>query len=116
MTEEKRRYMRFNVLADAVCKTGGVRKQLKVKNFSREGLGILSDEMINKGEEVEIEMVIPGDNIPVMLQGEIAWTDNENAGNGLHNMGIQLKKISNDARSKILEYIYKDWMKTNTEK
>jgi len=33
---------------------------MKINNFSKEGLGLLCDELLNKGEQVEIELIIPG--------------------------------------------------------
>jgi hypothetical protein len=110
MTDEKRRYMRFNVLLDAICRKNGNRKKLKVNNFCKEGVGILSKESFNQGENVEIELMIPGDNIPVVLHGEIAWSNDPIIGNIHHKSGMKFHKVSNEDRSRILEYIYHRWI------
>ena len=70
---EKRRYMRFNVIMEALCHKSGNKKKLKINNFSKEGVGLLSEDFLIRGEELEIEMTIPGDNIPVIFNGEVAW-------------------------------------------
>ncbi|MGB2601292.1 MAG: PilZ domain-containing protein [Candidatus Omnitrophota bacterium] len=110
MTGEKRRYMRFNVLLDAICRKNGNQKKLKVNNFSKEGVGILSKESFSEGENVEIELMIPGDNVPVLLQGEIAWSSDPIVDNIHHKSGMKFQKVSNEDRSRILEYIYHKWM------
>ena len=113
--EEKRRYMRFNVLMDAIAKTaGGALKKMKVNNFSREGLGIISDNAIPDGESVEIELKIPGDNIPVVVTGEIAWSATALSSNEFFRGGIQLKKIKSADRGRILNFIYNKWMSPKT--
>lgn len=109
---DNRKYMRFNVLLDAICRTGsGMLKNFKVNNFSREGLGIEGTESFEKGENVEIEVMIPGDNIPVVLEGEIAWTKEGVSDNiSEHKGGIKLKKVTNSDRSRLLGHIYQKWI------
>ena len=107
---EKRRYMRFNVLMDAICRRGGFSKKLKVNNFSKEGVGLLSEESLNAGEDIEIEMMIPGDNMPVLFTGEVAWTVDSKSGDTKHKSGLKFKEIKNSDRSRILGYIYQKWI------
>ena len=107
---DKRKYMRFNVLMDAIARTGGMLKKLKINNFSKEGIGVLSQDSLKKGEEIEVELTIPGDNIPVLLQGEIAWASDPLADNSKFSGGVKFKKIENNDRGRILEYIYQRWL------
>jgi hypothetical protein len=107
---EKRKFMRFNVLMDALCKRGTSNKKLKVNNFSREGLGILSTEALNTGDDVELVVNIPGDNMPVMVKGEVAWTLGPSPDNRQHKSGVRFKNINNADRSRILGYIYQKWI------
>ncbi|HNX91358.1 MAG TPA: PilZ domain-containing protein [Candidatus Omnitrophota bacterium] len=106
---EKRRHMRFNLFLEALCRKGGIPKKLKVDNFSREGIGISSDELLNEGDDVEIEMMIPGDNIPVVVTGQIAWTEKTKEDANFKS-GVKLTRINNADRGKILNYIYQKWM------
>jgi hypothetical protein len=108
---EKRRFMRFNVFMDALCCRNGMSKKVKVNNFSREGIGILSREAFSEGENLEIELMIPGDNIPVLLEGEIAWMNGPTSDNAQRKGGVRFKKIANGDRGRVLEYIYQNWIK-----
>jgi len=94
-----------------MCKAGGILKKITVMDFSREGLGVLSDDFIEKGENLEIEMLIPGDNIPIIVSGEIAWTKQETSQNGKYKGGIKLNKVNNKDVGKILSLIYGKWLK-----
>ena len=62
------------MLFDAVCRRGKKTGNLKVNNFSKEGLGVLCREALGAGEDIEVEFMIPGDNVPVLVGGEVAWT------------------------------------------
>ena len=107
---EKRKYMRFNVFMDAVCRRGALVDKLKVSNFSREGMGILSRKPFKQGEHVDIELKIPGDDLPVLLQGEIAWAKDPVTDNSQYKSGIRFKDLNNGDRSRILEFIYHKWI------
>ena len=107
---EKRRYIRFNVLMSAICRAGNALRELKVSNFSKEGIGILSQEPFALGDDMEIELSIPGDNVPVLLQGTVAWTQGPSPEEFQHKSGLQFSKVSNDDRSRLLEYIYHKWI------
>ena len=72
-------------------------------------MGVLTREALTKGDDIEIELTIPGDNVPVLLEGEIAWASDPMAGDQ-HKGGIRVKKMDNNDRGRILEYIYKKWM------
>ena len=110
MSGEKRRYMRFNVFMDAIGRSKGLLKKLKVNNFSREGLGLISRDEFKAGDDIEIEVMIPGDNVPVILEGEVAWASDPILDNLQYKSGVRLKKVTNSDRSRFLEYIYKKWI------
>jgi c-di-GMP-binding flagellar brake protein YcgR len=107
---EKRKYMRFNVLMDAICRTGGALKKLKISDFSKEGVGVLSNEAFEEGENVEMELMIPGDNVPVILQGEVAWAKSPFEESVKYKSGVKFKNMTNGDKSRILEYIYQKWI------
>ena len=85
-------------------------KKLKINNFSRGGLGIVSDNPLSKESDVEIEFSIPGDNIPITVTGEIAWASAQPTDGKLYKSGIKLKKINNTDRGRVLNYIYKKFL------
>jgi Tfp pilus assembly protein PilZ len=108
MTTEKRKYLRFDVFFDAFCRKRDKRRLIKVKDFSREGAGISAEGFFKEGEDVEIEMNIPGDNIPIVIQGQIAWCAKDTAEN-FSRSGIKFSGISDNDRSRVLEHIYRNW-------
>jgi hypothetical protein len=107
---DKRKYMRFDILLDAFCRGGNGTKKLKVNNFSREGAGLCGSDRLREGEDVEIEVSIPGDNIPVVISGQIAWSTDSKSKGDEYEHGVKFKEIKDSDRGKILEYIYKKWM------
>ncbi len=113
---EKRKYMRFNVFMDALNRKGGMLRKFKVNNFSKEGIGIISEDPLREGEDLEIEMMIPGDNMPVIFEGQIAWISGDTHDREQYKGGIRFKKISNNDRSRILEYIYQKWIMPDKSK
>jgi hypothetical protein len=50
-------------------------------------------------------MNVPGDNLPVFATGRVAWADGLEA-------GIRLTKISPQDRTRVLEYVYREWLKS----
>ncbi|MFH1411143.1 MAG: PilZ domain-containing protein [Candidatus Omnitrophota bacterium] len=107
---EQRRFMRFDVLLDAICRRRGSLKRVKVNNFCREGAGLLSDEPLGMGENIEMEVMIPGDNVPIIFEGQIAWAGGMTGEGDGHASGIKFKKINSEDRGRILEHIYKKWI------
>ena len=107
---EKRRYMRFNMLLNGICRRSGISKKLTISDFSKEGVGIKSGEVLSEGEDVEVEMMIPGDNIPVVVAGQIAWTNEVEQDDGTYKSGMKFKRVSGEDKSRILEYIYQNWI------
>lgn len=108
--DEKRQFMRFNVILDAMCRRNGKTKKLQINNFSKEGLGILARERFDEGEDVDIELMIPGDNIPIICEGEVAWSQGPDMDSAQHKTGIRFKNISGGDKGRILEYIYQNWI------
>jgi len=112
---EKRKFIRFDVLLDAICRRKGFLNRFKINNFCREGVGVLSDEALDRGENVEIEMMIPGDNIPIIFEGQIAWTSSSSKEGSSHKSGAKFKKINSEDRGRMLEHIYKKWIMVKKE-
>ena len=76
-----------------------------VKDLSREGLRVDMKDKVGLGTPVEVCMDVPGDNLPVFASGKVAWADGLQA-------GIRLTKISQHDRVRVLEYVYREWVKS----
>ncbi|HPN73001.1 MAG TPA: PilZ domain-containing protein [Candidatus Omnitrophota bacterium] len=107
---EKRRFLRFDVLMDAFCNLAGQRKGLKIHNLSKEGVGVLSSYPLGIGDKIDVEMNIPGDNVPVVLQGEVAWASAPAQDSCHYQGGIKFESVANDDRARLLEYVYNRWI------
>lgn len=106
---ERRRYMRFNAPLDVEYKTltlNPIFGKALAKDLSREGVRFDVKHEIPVGTAVEICMSVPGDNLPVFATGKVAWADGLDA-------GVKLTKISHNDRTRVLEYVYKEWLKTS---
>ena len=108
---EQRKYMRFNTPLDIEYRTltlNPIFGKALAKDLSREGVRVGAKHHLAVGTPVEICMNVPGDNLPVFATGKVAWADGFDA-------GVKLTKISSADRARVLEYVYKEWLK-NTKK
>ncbi len=105
---ERRKYLRFNTPMDVEYKTltlNPIFGKTLAKDLSREGLRIGVKERVSVGTPLEIQMNVPGDNLPVFATGKIAWADGLEA-------GVRLTKMDQTDRKRVLEYVYSEWLKT----
>ena len=104
---EHRKYLRFNTPMDVEYRTltlNPIFGKALAKDLSREGVRIGLKQPIPVGTPVEISLNVPGDNLPVFATGKVAWADGLDA-------GVKLTKISQNDRARVLEYVYKEWLK-----
>ena len=109
---ERRRYIRFNAPLDIEYRTltlNPIFGKTLAKDLSKEGLRLGIKQPIPAGTPLEISLNVPGDNLPVFATGKIAWADGLEA-------GLRLTKISVRDRERMLEYVYKEWLKKNPRK
>ena len=105
---ERRKYLRFNTPLDVQYKTLALNPifgKTLAKDLSREGMRIGLSDGVAVGTPLEIRMNMPGDNLPVFATGKVAWADGLEA-------GVRLTRINQDDRIRVLEYVYREWLKT----
>ena len=108
---ERRRFMRFEAPLELEYRTltlNPIFGKALAKDLSREGLRLDAKHKIASGTLIEICMNVPGDNLPVFAAGKVAWADGFDA-------GVRLTKISHLDRTRVLEYVYKEWLKTSNK-
>lgn len=106
--DERRRFMRFQAPMELEYRTLALNPifgKALAKDLSREGVRLGLKQDIPAGTQVEICMNVPGDNLPVFASGKVAWADGIEA-------GIKLTKISQTDRTRVLEYVYREWLKS----
>ena len=105
--KERRKSKRFQIGMDVEYRTltqNPIYGNVLSHDVSKGGVSFLSKHSLKKGTSVELKMNVPGDNLPVFATGTIAWAD------GLKT-GVKLSKIAKKDQEKILEYIYRQWLK-----
>lgn len=108
---ERRKYLRFNAPVEMEFKTltlNPIFGKALAKDLSREGIRFGLKGEVPIGTPVELRLSVPGDNLPVFATGKVAWADGLDA-------GVRLTKISNDDRARVLEYVYREWLKTSRD-
>ena len=106
---ERRRFMRFSAPLDLEFKTltlNPIFGKTLAKDLSREGMRVGLKQSIPSGTPIEVCMNVPGDNLPVFAAGRVAWADGLEA-------GIRLTKISQHDRTRVLEYVYREWLRSS---
>ena len=105
---ERRKFLRFNTPLDVQYKTltlNPIFGKTLAKDLSRDGLRIGLSDGVPIGTPLEIQMNVPGDNLPVFATGKVAWADGIEA-------GVRLTKINQSDRVRVLEYVYHEWLKS----
>ncbi len=105
---DRRRFMRFQTPVDLEFRTltlNPIFGKSLAKDLSREGMRVGLKQSIPTGTPIEVCVNVPGDNLPVFATGRVAWADGLEA-------GIRLTKISQNDRMRVLEYVYREWLKS----
>ena len=104
---ERRRFIRFNTPMELEYKSltlNPIFGKSLAKDLSREGMRVAVKHPIAVGTTLELSLSVPGDNLPVFATGKVAWADGLEA-------GLKLTKISQKDRARVLEHVYREWLK-----
>ena len=109
---EKRKFLRFETAFNAICNilSEKYKAPYKVKNISKEGALLLLDRKLREGDEMDVSMDVPGDNMPVFATCQVAWQKPLDKGSS-YDTGVKFTKIDNPNRGRLLEYIYTQWLR-----
>ena len=80
----------------------------RVKDFSREGLGVLFPKLLARGEHVDLTVKVPGDNVPIFATAEVTWTgleERQGVGTGLRFISIKPLDLA-----RLLDFVYSRWL------
>ncbi len=109
---EKRKFLRFETALNALCDIvrEKTRASYKVKNISKEGALLMLDKKLREGDEINLSVDVPGDNVPIFAPCQVAW-QKPNPKVGLYATGVKFIKMDNFDNGRLLEYIYLQWLK-----
>ncbi len=110
--KERRKYMRIeaDLEADYWAKGPSMESgRAKVRDFSREGLGVVFPKSVARGEHVDLTLKVPGDNVPIFATAQVAWAgpaaEPERVGAGLRFVLIKPLDLA-----RLLDFIYSRWL------
>jgi hypothetical protein len=110
--KEKRDTARFNVvdseLSCRLCRENG---QADVFDISGCGLGMVTDERLQAGEMVELEIMVPGDDIPIFVRAEVSWTSKNRKIEGKYSNGLCLRTIHSSDKKRLLRFIDRSFIR-----
>ena len=105
---EKRSYPRFELELEAKYKIMTYAEAFKLsrtKNISAEGICFESDNKLNSGIHVKLEVDLKDGSKPVYLAGEVRWSSSkENSENKKYLNGVRLVNISKTDEGRFLQY------------
>ncbi len=109
---ERRKFIRFEATLNALCEIVSEKRRTTyaVKNISNEGALLLVDRKFGRGDEINLSVNVPDDNVPIFASCQVAWQDNSKDC-GPYETGLQFTKIENQDKVRLLEYIYIQWLK-----
>ena len=76
MGEEQRRFIRVTgrlVAVVKIVKTGKVRRAL-TRDISAGGICFVTEEILEPGTALEVELKLPDRDAPILFLGEVAWS------------------------------------------
>lgn len=110
--EERRKFMRFpaSVEVKYAAPVEGIEGSSVSRDVSREGIGFSVNGQMARGTMVELEISIPGEIAAIFARGEMAWVKRSSE-RGDFDAGVKVVKMDPFDRSRLLEYVYGEWLK-----
>jgi len=107
---ERRKFLRFETALSAICDILHEKSKAasKIKNISKEGALLVIDKKLREGDEINLAVDVPGDNVPIFATCQVAWQKNAETN---YETGVKFTKIANSDKGRLLEYIYLQWMR-----
>ena len=111
---ERRKFERFRTSIDVEyevpkCSIEGV---TLTKDISINGMSLPTAMKISEGEKLELRIKLPRDSNPIYVSAEVIWvrlpnveTDDD------YELGLKFTRMHDVDKSRILEYVYNEWLK-----
>jgi c-di-GMP-binding flagellar brake protein YcgR len=113
MPEDKRRFVRLNVLVDVAYSKipPSEKEKLSVaKNIGKGGICLIAYEELRASDMLNIEMFLPEGERPINAVGRVAWTKEFIIGDAAKgkrfDVGIEFIKIDDKDADKINKYVF----------
>lgn len=110
--KDKRDYIRYNVFLETedriMCTWRSA--TIDINDISCSGLGISVKERLTPGDDLELELSVPKDDIPMFIMGEVAWSAKDVDVPELYRAGIRITRISSSDKERLLKYILSNFI------
>jgi Tfp pilus assembly protein PilZ len=106
--EEKRKFIRLEVPVEFkyILASGAARKNVTTKDLSCDGLRFISEEGVEEGAQLELNLDIPNANNPVHINGKVVWIKRLSTEDGSpYEVGVEFTKIEEDNKNTFLKYL-----------
>ena len=106
---EKRRFIRFDIalkVAYIVQKDPKVEKFSTTIDVSAQGLRLLTSDMLELGDNVDLKIFLPDALNPAHVRGIVVWSKELEAGaSHPYSTGIDFEKIEEDNKNTFLKFL-----------
>jgi len=113
VSKERRKFKRFDAYMNVQYrsqegKVAGEGSGLS-KDLSREGIKVNTDQALQTGTVVDLEIRLPDDNRPVKSTGKVMWSKPITDG---FESGVSFLLIDPVDKFRVLDYAYNYWLET----
>lgn len=109
---ERRKFMRIETALEAEYWAKGpsmTSGRARIRDFCREGLGMLLPKLVKPGEHVDLTLKVPGDNVPIFATGEVTWAQPQKEDSQV-GAGVRLLSIKPLDLARLLDFVYSHWL------
>ena len=87
---------------------------IDINDISCSGLGISVKERLTPGNNLELELNVPKDDIPMFIVGEVVWSAKDVDVPDLYRAGIRITRISSSDKERFLKYILSNFISSSS--
>jgi c-di-GMP-binding flagellar brake protein YcgR len=106
--EERRKFIRLEVPVELkyIVEGDPTRKEVTTKDLSCEGLRFITEQGINEGTSLELNLIIPNASNPVHINGKVVWARKiTTEDSSPFEVGVEFVKIEEDNKNTFLRYL-----------
>ncbi len=108
--EERRRFIRLEVPVELKYVVeddpSQMRRHVATKDLSCDGLRFISEQKIDEGAFLDINLTIPGANNPVHIKGRAIWAKKTSSEDTApFEVGVEFTQIEEDNKNTFLKYL-----------
>ena len=109
---ERRRFLRFEAALSALCNivSEKYKEKCRIKNISKEGALVVMEKRLREGDQLNIAMDVPGDNVPIFASCQVAWQGKAKKSDA-YETGVKFTNLNNVDKLRLLEHLYTQWLK-----